>query len=230
MALGSLRGRSSVAAMPIIAEDDTAPPVVPNRSAARPFAASNLRTSYQDYSPFVSRWSPATSDGSDSILQDRKQEPGPGEGFKDHEWIARRGGWYRLVMLVLITIGLVVGLSVGLTLRLKKKYVPKLIHHYLPSRTKEINLDTPPLPMCQIPTPNSSQQETTPSPPPSAKSLPPALLPLPLSAATPIQPTTPSPHPPPRQPSSGQSLVQLPTPTPSPPSPTPSPRTSPPSP
>lgn len=122
MTPGSPRGRSSVTAMPIIVEDDTTPPVVPNRSAARPFAARNVRTSRPSYSRLASTWSSSTGDGSDGTLPDQKLEPGPREGFRDYDLIARRGGWYRLVMLAFITTALVVGLSVGLTLGLKKRH------------------------------------------------------------------------------------------------------------
>jgi hypothetical protein len=55
---------------------------------------------------------------------DRSAPPSRGgtkEKIRDTEWVARRGGWYRLWLLLILGIALVVGLSVGLTVGMRNK-------------------------------------------------------------------------------------------------------------
>jgi hypothetical protein len=43
------------------------------------------------------------------------------EKIRESEWVARRGGWCRIILAAAIVIALIIGLSVGLTLGLKKE-------------------------------------------------------------------------------------------------------------
>lgn len=130
MAPGSAaRSRASLVAaqaMPIIAEDDSVAPALPKRSASRrstkpvtPAAIYNY-----NYYPFSSR-SPAptipTTSSSDGTAPDRKSEHGGSHAVQHHEWAARRGGWYRILITALVIIVIIVGLAVGLTLRFRSK-------------------------------------------------------------------------------------------------------------
>lgn len=113
-------------AMPIIAEDDSVAPAVPNRSASRrttkpisPAAIYNY-----NYTPFSRRSStnsivPTIS--SNDAVPDRKPEPHDSEAIKRRERLARRGGWYRILLIAFLLVAVIVGLSVGLTLGLRKK-------------------------------------------------------------------------------------------------------------
>ncbi|KAJ9161490.1 hypothetical protein NKR19_g2210 [Coniochaeta hoffmannii] len=130
MAPGSAaRNRASLVAaqaMPIIAEDDSVAPAVPKRSSSRriakPITPPPIYT--YNYTPFSSR-SPTnstipTTDSSNGTLPDRKPENN-NAAIHRQEWLARRGGWYRILVIAFLLIALIVGLSVGLTLGLRKK-------------------------------------------------------------------------------------------------------------
>lgn len=66
----------------------------------------------------------ATFDGSSYLdseesLPDRKTGVVK-ETIKDRKWVARRGGWRRLLVGAVLLLGLVVGVAVGLAVGLKK--------------------------------------------------------------------------------------------------------------
>ena len=141
MAPGSaLRSRASLVAvhsMPIIAEDETAPPVVPSRSAKRSYNAATPAAIYNyNYSPFSNR-SPTTTlhsaSSSDGSVPDRKPENNDSEAIHQQEWVARRGGWYKLLLIALLTIAAIIGLAVGLTIGLRKK------RYFVPSSPPVLN-------------------------------------------------------------------------------------------
>lgn len=98
--------------LPIIIEDAIDPPAIPAKSPRRltmPSLAS-IPAIPQNSTPRSS------------------QESVPGRrlkalkrGLRAQEWIARRGGWYRLVLGWMVTLGLIVGLAVGLTLGLRER-------------------------------------------------------------------------------------------------------------
>ncbi|KAJ9131988.1 hypothetical protein NKR23_g11487 [Pleurostoma richardsiae] len=121
MAPGSSRmSLPSIAPMPVIVEDETAPPHLPARSKRRsaPALAGSIGGGHARH---PSSGTLSTTEKSVSNVPDR--DPGPQrEGFRDQEWVARRGGWYRLVVTVLVVVALAVGLSVGLTIGLRKKH------------------------------------------------------------------------------------------------------------
>ena len=136
MAPGSAaRSRASLvaaSAMPIIAEDDSVPPAVPKRSASRRAGKPIITpATVFNYNYMPNRSLPtaisSSSDGS-STVPDRKPEVNNDrylEALRKQELVARRGGWYRLMIIAFLVIAAIVGLSVGLTLGLrKKKFVP----------------------------------------------------------------------------------------------------------
>ena len=90
-------------------EEDVPAPALPEKSKRRSARVSHIAT----HEP------PPYSQGSDESAPDRKSEP-PKEGIRDNEWLARRGGWNRLVLAALIFAGIIVGLGVGLTYGLHK--------------------------------------------------------------------------------------------------------------
>jgi hypothetical protein len=144
-------------AMPIIAEDDSVAPSVPNRSASRrttkpvtPAAIYNY-----NYAPFASR-SPTdsaipTASSSDGTLPDRKSETDNTRAVHlQQKWLERRGGWFRILLVAFILIAIIVGLSVGLTIGLRKKKYAS----YLTSSPSA--LTNRPLAHRQAPTPMTS--------------------------------------------------------------------------
>jgi hypothetical protein len=114
--------------MPIIAEDDSVRPVLPDRAVRRSAVPIDTRTaSYNyNYSPYASR-SPTTTipttSSNDGTAPNRKPEGDAEQRILDQEWIARRRAWYRTVLLAFLSIAVIVGLAVGLTLGLRKGYV-----------------------------------------------------------------------------------------------------------
>ncbi|KAK3942163.1 hypothetical protein QBC46DRAFT_448055 [Diplogelasinospora grovesii] len=94
--------------------DITGPPVVPERSAARRLTATNsLQTnSYMSMSQALPPYSAKKK------IPNRTPEPqrDADAGIKYQDWIARRGGWYRVVLITLLLVGLIIGLAVGLTI------------------------------------------------------------------------------------------------------------------
>ncbi len=99
----------------MIVEDDAVnPPTVPPRSPRRPVTSSGA-TDYTMYS------SPLQSRG--SSVPDRTPGPTPRSGILNQSEIVRRGGWYRLGLMVFMLVAITVGLAVGLTVGLRKKCV-----------------------------------------------------------------------------------------------------------
>ncbi|KAB5578474.1 hypothetical protein GE09DRAFT_551944 [Coniochaeta sp. 2T2.1] len=134
MAPGSAaaRSRASLAAaqaMPIIAEDDSVPPAVPKRSASRRAGQSIPPATIFNYNYMPnstnsrSPKSTLPSSSSDGTMPDRKPEVNNHhlEALRKQEWVARRGGWYRIMIITFLVIAATVGLAVGLTLGLRKK-------------------------------------------------------------------------------------------------------------
>ncbi|KAK3329320.1 hypothetical protein B0H66DRAFT_19057 [Apodospora peruviana] len=129
--------------MPMIVEDDADPPVLPKKSPRRvsrpPSTTMILSQYYMDqfqrgdftsYSgssgpPPYSGGSSESGTASDQLkpVRRRQEDVTRRDRIMDHrnEWIARRGGWYRLTLLSILVVGLVVGLSVGLTVGLRKR-------------------------------------------------------------------------------------------------------------
>ncbi|KAK3394432.1 hypothetical protein B0H63DRAFT_45573 [Podospora didyma] len=126
--------------MPSITEDaavdpPSVPPKSPRRQPASPIAgpsaiasASGAKTSNVYLSPTATASSrrqtlsvaSGSGDGTEGSAPDRQSETRRGS-IRDHEWVAKRGGWYRLVVGTIVVVGLVVGLSVGLTIGLRKR-------------------------------------------------------------------------------------------------------------
>ncbi|KAB5549854.1 hypothetical protein GE09DRAFT_187189 [Coniochaeta sp. 2T2.1] len=132
MAPGSAaaRSRASLAAaqaMPIIAEDDSVPPAVPKRSASRragkPLTtpATVFNYNYMPNSRTPSSTIPSSS--SDGTMPDRKPEVNNHhlEALRKQEWVARRGGWYKIMIITFLVVAAIIGLAVGLTLGLRKE-------------------------------------------------------------------------------------------------------------
>lgn len=103
--------------LPVIDEDDDVdPPPIPSKSARRLTVnggdgGGGLLQARFDGSLFLD---------SEESLPDRK----PGvvkETIKDRKWVARRGGWRRLLVGAVLVLGLVVGVAVGLAVGLKRR-------------------------------------------------------------------------------------------------------------
>jgi hypothetical protein len=113
-----------VGTMPIIAEDDSTlvpdiPPRSPRRISRMHYPSLNARGSAGHFSgrPYSAPSSLSTGSGS---FPDRKTETTKG-GLSEKAWLARRGGWKRIGLIVLLVVILAVGLGVGLALGLRKK-------------------------------------------------------------------------------------------------------------
>ncbi|KAK1755104.1 hypothetical protein QBC47DRAFT_209340 [Echria macrotheca] len=98
--------------LPAIAEDVIEPPVIPQRSPRRSTLLNGQGTTLVSLESVLQ-----SSSGS---APDQKAQASK-EGFKQHDWLAERGGWYRFVAGTLLIIGLIVGLAVGLTVGLEKR-------------------------------------------------------------------------------------------------------------
>ncbi|KAK4451661.1 hypothetical protein QBC34DRAFT_423652 [Podospora aff. communis PSN243] len=67
----------------------------------------------------------STPQSSELSVPDRTSEAlEKGLHLRDREWIAKRGGWYRLVLGVVLIIAIIIGLAVGLTLGLQNRNPP----------------------------------------------------------------------------------------------------------
>lgn len=106
--------------LPVIDEDDDVdPPPIPAKSARR------LTVSGGDEGGGGGGLLQATFDASlyldsEESLPDRKTGVVK-ETIKDRKWVARRGGWRRLLVGALLLLGLVVGVAIGLAVGLKKR-------------------------------------------------------------------------------------------------------------
>ncbi|KAK3695291.1 hypothetical protein B0T22DRAFT_438302 [Podospora appendiculata] len=123
MAPGTRLPRRLSQPLPIIVEDGSDPPRIPPKSPRRP--PLSTRTSYIS----------TTSDRAAGAAAAAGQvNPGGGTFpvravrghwhgiFKDQEaWVAKRGGWYRLVLAAILLVGLTVGLAAGLTIGLRNR-------------------------------------------------------------------------------------------------------------
>ncbi|MCJ1404319.1 hypothetical protein MMC11_007544 [Xylographa trunciseda] len=103
----------------IIVEDGDVPPVsqVPSKSQRRPFSriffpASPPRHSFESPPPRYSPWDvPGPKGEKLTVLRNN---------INNNRHIAGRGGWKRLVLLVLVVIAVIIALAVGLTIGLRK--------------------------------------------------------------------------------------------------------------
>ncbi|KAK5657103.1 hypothetical protein OQA88_3631 [Cercophora sp. LCS_1] len=108
--------------LPVILEDAVAvpPPVIPQKSPRR-----HTLNGYASHIIAPLSCAPVLQTSeihhySDDSAPDRKSDP-PKEGLREVPWIARRGGWLRLVAVFLLFGSLLVGLAVGLTVGLKDR-------------------------------------------------------------------------------------------------------------
>jgi len=99
--------------LPIIPEDAIEVPVIPQRSPRR------LTLNGKEDTPMSMDSMLHSNHGS---APDRRSEA-PKEGLMDHEWITKRGGWYRLVLGSLLLVAAIIGLAVGLSIGLGLKFV-----------------------------------------------------------------------------------------------------------
>ncbi|KAL8806149.1 MAG: hypothetical protein Q9182_001550 [Xanthomendoza sp. 2 TL-2023] len=120
---GSKRSRASSVHSPsvrlsIIEEDSASHPPIPPRAHHRPFHRRwNLgdppRSSFESPPPKYSVW---------DTMGPKGEKLGD---VRNNKHIARRGGWRRICLILLILLTLVVGLAVGLSIGLRKKNSPQ---------------------------------------------------------------------------------------------------------
>ncbi|KAK0657294.1 hypothetical protein B0T16DRAFT_452776 [Cercophora newfieldiana] len=108
--------RLSLAPLPMIVEDAIdAPPAIPEKSPRRLTAMGTGAVTPMSLG--------SAPQGSVESVPDRTSEALE-KGLLEREWIAKRGGWYRLVLGALLVLGCVVGLAVGLALGLQNRNTP----------------------------------------------------------------------------------------------------------
>ncbi|KAK0632026.1 hypothetical protein B0T14DRAFT_559754 [Immersiella caudata] len=98
--------------LPMIIEDPVdLPPAIPAKSPRRLAAPPRSLGS--------------TPQSSELSVPDRTSEAlEKGLHLREREWVAKRGGWYRLILGVILILALIIGLSVGLTLGLRNRNPP----------------------------------------------------------------------------------------------------------
>lgn len=106
--------------LPVILEDAVAvpPPVIPQKSPRR----HTLNTYANPYSCYPVLQQSELVHHSDDSAPDRKSDP-PKERLRELPWIARRGGWLRLLAVFLLFLSFLIGLVVGLTVGLRERYL-----------------------------------------------------------------------------------------------------------
>lgn len=112
--------------LPAIPEDGSTvhlPPAIPARAKHRPnplitsWLSDPPRSSFDSSPPAYTE-----SVASPQFSEDPREKTNP---LRDNRFIARRGGWLRLCLVVLFLILCIVGLVVGLVVGLKKKHSNK---------------------------------------------------------------------------------------------------------
>lgn len=101
--------------MPAIAEDDNdAPPALPEKSARRSaLGLAHGSDPYNFYPPPAYSISTPSSRGRDAALDDGLKQEEPG-------WFVKRGGWYRVALIVFVAAACIMAVAIGLTLGLKR--------------------------------------------------------------------------------------------------------------
>ncbi|KAL8910973.1 MAG: hypothetical protein Q9171_003784 [Xanthocarpia ochracea] len=132
---GSKRSRASSVNSPkvrlsIIEEDAASAPPMPARAHHRPFHRRwNLgdppRRSFESPPPKYSVWD-TTGPKGEKLAE-----------MRNNKHIARRGGWRRICLILLILLTLIVGLAVGLTIGLRKKESNSQTSSQKPSESTE---------------------------------------------------------------------------------------------
>ncbi len=89
-------------------DEDVPPPPIPPRSHRRSTILGQ----------------PTAAGAGEGLGADPDSAPGQPpkiEGIDDREWLARRGGWRRLAVLIAVLTVVVIGLAVGLTVGLHRR-------------------------------------------------------------------------------------------------------------
>jgi hypothetical protein len=106
--------------LPVIDEDDAVdPPPIPSKSARR-LTVNGEAGGGGVGGLLQARFDDSIYLDSEESLPDRKSGVVK-ETIKDRKWVARRGGWRRLLIGAVLLLGLVVGIAVGLAVGLKKR-------------------------------------------------------------------------------------------------------------
>ncbi|KAK1830312.1 hypothetical protein QBC39DRAFT_113379 [Podospora conica] len=110
--------------LPVIEEeDDVEPPPIPAKSQRR-FTVTGEAGGGGGGGVFLqARLDDSSYLDSEESLPDRKTGVVK-ETIKDREWVARRGGWRRLLVGAVLLLGSVVGIAVGLAVGLKRRHNP----------------------------------------------------------------------------------------------------------
>ena len=119
----------------MIIEDAADPPILPEKSARRTRPASTpimpsqygslgrsnstrSSTTVNERPPYSSVGGPTPDHLKSEALRRLDSET---QGIMDR--MARRGGWYKLILASILVVGIVIGLAVGLTVGLRKRYI-----------------------------------------------------------------------------------------------------------
>lgn len=124
--------------LPVIEEDENAParnhhPHLPFKSRRRsgpvngngpvaypPFARQPTRDFHKGFTP-ADVGAETSKSSSKEGDDDEKALAAAALARNNHEWFTRRGGWYRVCLIVSLFVALVTALAVGLTVGLRKK-------------------------------------------------------------------------------------------------------------
>ena len=143
MAPGSRTSLVNIQPLPVIEEDENSTagarnghhPHLPFKSRRRsaladgtgagvvypPFARPPPRDFHTGLTPGEAGSADASKTSSKEGDDDEKANAEAALARNNHEWFARRGGWYRVCLIVSLFVVIVTALAVGLTVGLKKK-------------------------------------------------------------------------------------------------------------